>query len=280
MQSERKASERKALLKRVKKEQKKEQKKQKKKQKDPPPALVQSLKGLCHDVLAEGVLQLNNGLPPTWLETFKEHPVARKQLQQAVLNLSMGRQEPWLNRTSTVMISYTDNECITMPYKFRSFLLPAKGLPKWLYELLSALLKAYVFKPYYSTYDDLPKCAMGGYVLDFSRTNMALWMCNRIESICDHTKGELDELLSGFLLRMCKHLDVQVLSECKSHEEMVSEYGAQTRKAVRSAIEEAQNYFLCDVGNVDELHDKYGKRNEKATYFKAPFATLYFSFNE
>jgi hypothetical protein len=251
---------------------------------------------LCHDALATGVLELHGGLPPTWLKMFKKHRVAWRQLQKAVRE-SMGRQEEWLTEESTVMILYYDRDPEHFPQQYRAFPVPAKALPRWLYELLAAYFKAMYFKPYYSVHPDLEKCGMGGYQVDMTLNGKACRMYDRILSILD------DDLHDELVERLFEALDVDVDRiydhliyetvvdeqgeentalkeeyEGMDHKALFSEFPDETRKAVHEALDDAQEWNL-DVQWVDSLYDEHAERNAKRNLIRAPFATLYFAFS-
>lgn len=270
---------------------------QKKKKKLLPSKTPAPLTELCHDALATGVLELHGGLPRTWLKMFKKHRAAWKQLQKAVCE-SMGRQEQWLTEESTVMILYYDRYPEHFPQQYRAFSVPAKALPRWLYELLAAYFKAMYFKPYYSVHQDCGKCGMGGFQVDMTLSGKACRMYDRIASILDN------ELHDGFVERLFEALGVDVDDiydhlihepvvdeqgkknttlkeeyEGMDHKALFSEFSDETRKAVHEALDEAQGWNL-DVQWADNLYDEHAERNAKTSLIRAPFATLYFAFSE
>ena len=264
------------------------------KRKPPPRATPAPLMELCHDALATGVLERHNGLPPTWIEMFKKHPAAWKQLQTELLK-SMGRQEEWLTETSNVMILYYDSEPTAFPLKYRAFSLPAKALPEWLYELLHAYFKALCFKPFYSRHQDLDKCGMGGYEVDFTQSGKAWEIYNRIESICDHAKGALGELHDGVIGRLFFELGVdmddiyddliheevedaqgrrrEVKDEYKDmdYNDFFKEFPDETRDALHEALDHAEDWTL-DMHWADNLFEEHAALNAKKTTIRPPSA--------
>ena len=266
----------------------------------PPRSTPAPLMELCHDTLATGVLERHDGLPPTWIKMFKKHPTAWKQLE-VEMRKSMGRQEEWLTETSNVMILYYDSEPTAFPLKYRAFSLPATALPDWLYELLFAYFKALYFKPFCSRHPALEKCGMGGYEVDFTHSGGAAWaMYNRIESICDHAKGALDELHYGFLERLFDVLGVDVEAiyddriyeavedaqgwrrerkgeyEGMDNQALFKEFPDATRDAVHEALDHAEDWSL-DMQWADSLYNTHAKLNAKKNTIRPPFATLYFT---
>jgi len=266
----------------------------------PPRSTPAPLTELCHDALATGVLELHDGLPPTWIKMFKKHPAAWKQLEVEVCK-SMGRQEKWLTKASNVVILYYDSEAESFPCKYRAFSLPATALPHWLYELLFAYFKALYFEPFYRGHHlDMLKCGMGGYEVDFTHCGKAWSIYNRIETICDHAKGALAELHYGLIGRLFFELGVdvddiyedliyEVLEDAQGwwkkrkdaykgmdHEELFREFPDETRDAVHRALDHAEDWGL-DMDWADNLFEEHAKLNAKKTTIRPPFATLYFT---
>ena len=102
---------------------------------------------LCHDALARGVLEQHEGLPPSWLALFQEHPEAWRQLTQAALSC----RPPQLPFSPDRMLSITFITAVVGPGSFRgeahvvtydTVLAPARVLPKWFFILLDAWLEA------------------------------------------------------------------------------------------------------------------------------------------
>ena len=253
---------------------------------------------LCHDTLANGVLQVHDGLPTTWLAMFKAHPVAWQQLQDAVVK-SIGRQqEEWLTEDSTVMIFYIDENCVQIANRYRTFPVPATALPKWLYVLLEGFFKALYFSAgvWFARYP--LKDGMGAYQVDMSRLDATENIFLKICSICDHAKGALHELYSDTVSRLVKHLGLStenLFSDKLSwvdedgdqheyehykgmcHEELMGEFPEVIRDAVRTALHEAETWFL-DVNWADTMYVAHEELNADANIIRAPFATLYFKF--
>ena len=274
-----------------------------KKSKKVPPA-PSPLTELCHDALARGVLDLHDGLPDSWLKMFQKHPAAWAQIKEAVLQ-PVGRREEWLNKESTVQIAYKDSAPPSLAEKLKVIHVPASALPEWLFVLLSAYFQALSCRnPYRFAEPD--KCGMGGYQIilnPYEYTHQGLW-CD-FARICEVAKGALDELYYGTIRRLFQlfELDIEdvygdfvAAINDESAQELTRsdlataaaqgdpevfarEYSSHTNRQLRSEIAE---HIVDDLdwAWADNLHDEYEDINENATYFKAPYATLYFDYDD
>lgn len=255
-----------------------------------PAALVE----LCHDTLAEGVLEKHDGLPESWLKLFRQHPAAWAQLQEAVLApvkryISNGRE---LTKESTLLVSWRlrpyDQENAYWLDRHSQFVAPAAGLPKWFFILLQARLKLI-------TSDGVD--GTGGHYFEFKHPEE---VANVWKEICeylptDNTLGYADSpdgravdkaLLDLFLAlasdsRECM---VNTLATKLSLDPIEVAVHIETtiwsnRKAAADIITEAlHDPKLLEVEWASTLNWTHRKANQAANYFRAPALSLHFDY--
>ena len=132
-----------------------------------------ALAELCHDALAEGVIANHGGLPPSWLERFREDEAVMAQLRTLVLESTT--REDVLRKDSlvTIIVQYPNHSMALGWWQ-----MPAGQLGGWQFALLEAYFQG--LKWYHSTdpADDLAPIhdPLGGYRIDWDEDDwMPMW---------------------------------------------------------------------------------------------------------
>ena len=175
---------------------------------------------LCHDALAEGVLEQHGGLPPSWLALFKAHPEAWQQLTDAVV-ASEGGKGP-LGPHSTISITViheapwtgSNAEGIHRSGDFYTMLVPLTALPRW----FAILLNAYIESAKATPGANLQVDGNGGYHIKLGEMSNATTMWAdlndawRVDRILKTTRLEL---FDAFQLNVRDELEPEITNQAQ-----------------------------------------------------------------
>lgn len=259
---------------------------------------------LCHNELARGVLEKNEGsMPESWIEMFKAHPRAWKQLTNAVVQQPRTEYEDLCLATENPLVSVT-----VLTHAARNPQEGEQGIPTdartvnvWLNELpewLAVLLNAY--------HESMKRSRKEGSVLAMARDSngcetiylystscvLGLW-ANVIDVLrCDRVLfPAMIKLFDAF------HMDLR-----EQLADEIAEMGVAGSCEVDDADDEALVEFFNErctdllgeemIGHASALashmctvpswlmrpYVEQGKRNRRATYEKVPQLSLVFDF--
>ena len=108
---------------------------------------VRPMTELCHDTLAEGVLEVHGGLPESWVEMFKANPRAWEQLTNAVVqqprtpqsDLHLAGENPLV---SVTVLTHSDRPLMEgedgIPTDVETANVWLRDMPEWFAVLLDA----------------------------------------------------------------------------------------------------------------------------------------------
>ena len=187
--------------------------------KKPAASRVPPMVELCHDALANGVLEKHEGLPPSWIELFKAHPAAWQQLTDQVLD-SKGGKGPF-EPASIISIVFVQ-PAFEMgrirgewhESEFFTVLAPGTVLPRWFAILLHAYVESVLATPGQS----LPVDGNGGYRI---RIGCAGHVANMWDVLCDDCRVERIlkttrlELFDAFQLGVRHELEEEIADQAE-----------------------------------------------------------------
>tara|TARA_Y100000389_G_scaffold53988_3_gene49810 strand:+ start:3166 stop:4002 length:837 start_codon:yes stop_codon:yes gene_type:complete len=200
--------------------------------KKPAASRVPPMIELCHDALAEGVLEQHGGLPPSWLALFKAHPEAWQQLTDAVVASEGGKGPLGPHSTISITVIYEApwTGSLDPPFgrlrsgdfpfgrlrsgDFYTMLVPLTALPRWFAILLNAYIESAMATPGANLQVD----GNGGYHIKLGEMSSAATMWAdlndawRVDRILKTTRLEL---FDAFQLNVRDELEPEITNQAQ-----------------------------------------------------------------